>query len=66
MLVSGTEYFDLDQVERDFCSARQAHMLQERGLLPGPKTGLLSDTRGDTSADKARDFIGKGHSGGEQ
>ena len=37
--------------------------LQERGPLPGPKTGLLSNTRkrivrGDT-ADKARDFIGK-------
>ena len=24
-LVSGTEYLDLDQVERDFCSARQAY-----------------------------------------
>ena len=40
-------------------------LLQERGPLPGPKTGLLSNTqklivRGDTSADKARDFIGKG------
>ena len=46
-------------------------MLQEGGLLPGPKTGLLSNTRkrivqGDTCADKARDFIGKGHPGGEQ
>ena len=45
--------------------------LQERGSLPGSKTGLLSNTRkwivrGDTSADKARDFIGKGHPGGEQ
>ena len=26
MLVSGTEYLDLDQVERDFCSARQAYI----------------------------------------
>ena len=39
--------------------------------LPGPETGLLSNTqkwivRGDTCADKARDFIGKGHLGGEQ
>ena len=33
--------------------------------LPGPETGLLSNTQkriveGDTCADKARDFIGKG------
>ena len=46
-------------------------MLQEEGPLPGPGTGLLSDTRkwivrGDTCADKAGDFIGKGHPGGEQ
>ena len=46
-------------------------MLQEGGPLPGPKTGLLSSTRkwivwGDICADKARDFIGKGHPGGEQ
>ena len=36
--------------------------------LPGPETGLLSNTRkwivwGDTCADKARDFIGKGAPG---
>ena len=42
-----------------------------RGLFPGPKTGLLSNTWkwivwGDTCADKARDFIGKGRPGGEQ
>ena len=46
-------------------------MLQEWGPLPGPETGLLSNTWkwivwGDTCADKARDFIGKGHPGGEQ
>ena len=40
-------------------------MLQEGVPLPGPETGLLSNTRkwivqGDTCADKARDFIGKG------
>ena len=45
-------------------------LLQEGGPLPGPKTGLLSNTRkgivwGDTCAEKARDFIGKGHPGGE-
>ena len=48
-------------------------MLQERRPLPGPETGLLSNTgkwivRGDTYADKARDFIGKGpwrRAGGE-
>ena len=46
-------------------------MLQAGGPLPGPKSGLLSNTRkwivqGDTRADKARDFIGKGRPGGEQ
>ena len=46
-------------------------LLQEGGPFPGPETGLLSNTRkwivqGDTCADKARDFIGKGHPGGEQ
>ena len=47
------------------------HLLQEGGPLPGPETGLLSNTQkwivwGDTCADKARDFIGKGCLGGEQ
>ena len=46
-------------------------VLQEGGPLPGTETGLLPNTRkrivrGDTYADKARDFIGKGHPGGEQ
>ena len=46
-------------------------LLQEGGPLPGPETGLLSNTQkwivwGDTYADKARDFIGKGRLGGEQ
>ena len=46
-------------------------LLQEGGPLPGPETGLLSNTqkwivRGDTYADKARDCIGKGRLGGEQ
>ena len=46
-------------------------LLQEQGPLPGPETGLLSNTRkwivrGGTCADKARDFIGKGRPGGEQ
>ena len=46
-------------------------LLQEGGPLPGPETGLLSNTRkwivwGGTCAKKARDFIGKGHPGGEQ
>ena len=46
-------------------------LLQEGRPLPGPKPGLLSNTRkwivqGDTCADKARDFIGKGRPGGEQ
>ena len=50
---------------------KEIQLLQEEGPLPGPKTGLLSNTRkwivwGDTCANKARDFIGKGHPGGEQ
>lgn len=41
------------------------------GPLPGPESGLLSNTqkcivRRDTLADKAGDFIGKGRPGGEQ
>ena len=41
MLVSGKKYLDLDQVERDFCSARQAYahaqqeeVTEERNLCP--------------------------------
>ena len=46
-------------------------LLRKGGPLPGPETGLLSNTRkwivrGDTHADKARDFIGEGHPGGDQ
>ena len=42
-----------------------------RGTPSKPETGLLSNTRkwivrGDTCADKARDFSGKRHPGGEQ
>ena len=49
----------------------EIQLLQEGGLLPGLETGLFSNTqkwfvRGDPCADKARDFIGKGHPGGEQ
>ena len=40
-------------------------LLQEGGPLPGPESGLLSNTRkwivrGDTCADEGRDYIGKG------
>ena len=46
-------------------------LLQDGGPLPGPETGLSSNTQkwivqGDICADKASDFIGKGHPGGEQ
>ena len=41
MLVSGTEYLNLDQVERDFCFVRQAYahaqqeeVTEERELRP--------------------------------
>ena len=45
--------------------------LQKGGPLPGPGSGLLSNTWkwiiwGDIHADKAGDFIGKGHPGEEQ
>ena len=54
-----------------FASTSNSELLQEGGPLPGPETGLLSNTqkwivRGDTCANKARDFIGKGHPGREQ
>ena len=47
-------------------SFSKVNLLQEGGSLPGPETGPLSNTwkwivQGDTCADKARDFIGKGH-----
>ena len=47
------------------------HLLQKGGPLPGPESRLLSNTwrwivQGDTRADKARDFIGKGRPGREQ
>ena len=40
--------------------------VQEGGNVPGPESGFLSNTwklivQGDTHAEKARDFIGKGH-----
>ena len=46
-------------------------LLQEGGPLPGPQRGLLTNTwkwitQGDICDDKERDFIGKGHLGGEQ
>ena len=50
------------------CTSWKVLILQDRGLLPAPKSGLLSNTRkwivqGDTDADEASDFIEKG---GEQ
>ena len=59
-------------LKQKYCSTElYTVLLQEGGPLPGPETGLLSNTQkwivwGDTCADKARDFIGKGHPGGEQ
>ena len=42
-------------------------MLQERGPLPGPETGLFGkELSKETRADKAREFTGKGHPSGEQ
>ena len=49
------------------CVKLVAPLLQERGPLPGPETNTRKwIVQGNTSADKARDFIGKGHPGGEQ
>ena len=47
------------------CGSWVLVLLQEGGPLPGPGSGLLSKTRkwivqGDTCADNAKDFIGKG------
>ena len=49
MLVSGEKYLDLDLVERDFCSARQAYALaqqeevtEERNLCPNSEEVILS------------------------
>ena len=60
-----------DISRREEESHQSCHLLQEGGPLPGPETRLLSNTwkwivRGDICADKARDFIGKGHLSGEQ
>ena len=49
----------------------EREVLQEGGLFPGPKYGLLSNTQkwivwGDTCTSQARDFTEKGCSGGEQ
>ena len=46
-------------------------LLQEERPLPGPESGLLSNiwkwiVREDIPANHARDFIGKGHVGGEK
>ena len=46
-------------------------VLQEGGPLPGPKSGLLSNTQkwnvqGDTCTDKGRDFVGKDCPRGDQ
>ena len=52
-------------------SHQSRYLLQEGGPLPWPEIGLLSNTRkwtvrGDTRADKARDFIAKGRPGRKQ
>ena len=57
--------------EHKWHSTNCVPMLQEGRPLPGPETVLLSNTqkwisRGDTCADKAREFIGKGRPGREQ
>ena len=51
-------------------NGQHLELLHKAGILPGPKTGLWSNTpkyiiQGDTCADKAR-YFGKGHPGGEK
>ena len=61
-------HFQLTFVSTDFTESKENIciflVLQEGGPLPGPETGLLSNTRKwivrDTFADKPRDFTGKG------
>ena len=60
-----------EQFKDSFSGSSPFLVLQEEGPFPEPETKLLSNTCkwivwGDTYADKARDFIGKGHPGGEQ
>ena len=67
----GASFWALVSAKRTNKARGCLHLLQEGGPLPGPETGLLSNTRksivrGDTCADKARDFIEKGHLGGDQ
>ena len=52
-------------------SHQSRHLLQKGGLLAGSESGLLCNIGklldpGDTHADKARGFFGKGLQGGEQ
>ena len=60
-------YRDVTSINKE---AQPEELLQEGGPIPGPKTGLLSNTwkwivGGDTCANKAKDFVGKEHPGGE-
>ena len=60
-----------EQFKDSFSGSSSFLVLQGEGPFPEPETKLLSNTCkwivwGDTYADKARDFIGKGHPGGEQ
>ena len=55
----------------NICSWMSKGIVAGRGPLPGPESGLSSNTRkwtvqGDTYADKARESIGKGSPSGEQ
>ena len=41
MLISGKKYLDLDQVERDFCSARQAYAHARKKLQEEETSSLI-------------------------
>ena len=73
--IAGSTSFITCLISKDLFSLASVYsfvrLLQEGEPLPGPESGLLSNTRkgtvrGDTRADKARDFMGKGRPGGEQ
>ena len=39
MLASGTEYLDLDQIERDFCSSRQGYSQSQLEIVVEKRDG---------------------------
>lgn len=55
----GNKTFGLREISACMCKL-QYPVGTEGGPFQGRRLGLLSNTKGDTYADKARDFIGMG------